>query len=61
MLPGFFTDGEDVGCSRLDGHHGRFAQDDSTIPHIDEGVGCAQIYSNVIGKQAFELLEHECV
>ena len=56
---GFVADGEHVGRARLDGHHRRFAQDDSTIPHIDEAIGSAQIYSNVVGKQAFELCKHE--
>ncbi|HVU28324.1 MAG TPA: hypothetical protein VHG71_11390, partial [Verrucomicrobiae bacterium] len=28
-------------------------------PHVDEGISCSQIYSNVVGKQAFKLRKHE--
>jgi hypothetical protein len=47
---GFFADGEHVGRARLDGHHGRFAQHDALIPHVNERVGRAQVNSNVVGK-----------
>ena len=50
---GFLTDGEHVGRARLDGHHRRLPQNNSAILHIDEGIGCAQVYSNVVGEQAF--------
>ena len=55
----FVTDGQHIGRAGLNGHHRRFAQDDSAIPHIDEGICRAQIYSNIVGKQAFELRKHE--
>ena len=56
---GFGPDGQHVGRARLDGYNRRFAQDDSAVPHIDEGVSCAQVYSNIVGKQAFKLRKHE--
>ncbi len=52
---GFFAHGQDVGGARLDGDHGRLPQDDPAISHINEGIGRAEVYSNVVGKQAFEL------
>src|SRR3984885_13999438 len=55
----FFTDSQHVRRARLNCHHRWFAQDDSAIPHIDEGICRAQVYSNVIGKQAFELRKNE--
>jgi hypothetical protein len=57
---GFFTDGQDVGCSRLNGYNGRLPQYDSLIANIDQGICGAEVNSNVIGKQAFELRKHEC-
>src|SRR5471030_436612 len=56
---GFLTDGQHIVRARLNGDHGRFPQDNATSPDIHETVGRAQINSNIVGKQAFKLCEHE--
>src|SRR4030095_7435363 len=55
---GLFAYGQDVGGSRLDGDHRRFAQDYPLVPDINERVGGAKIDANVVGKEAFKLRKH---
>ncbi len=56
---GFFAYGQDVGGAGLNGHDGRLPEHDAFIPHVNERVGGAQVNSNVVGKQAFNLCKHE--
>jgi len=56
---GFRTDGQHVGRARLNGYNRRFAQDDSTVPHIDEGVGCARSIPISLENRLCELRKHE--
>src|SRR5262249_13214053 len=53
------ANGEDVCSARLNRDHGWFAEHNSAVSYVYEGIGCAQVYTNVIGKQAFNLCKHE--
>src|SRR5204863_1808882 len=51
--------GQDVCGARLNRDHGGFAKHNSAVSYVHEGIGCTQVYPNVIGKEAFYLCEHE--
>ena len=56
---GFVANGQDVCGARLNRDHGGFAKHNSSVSYVHEGIGCTQVYPNVIGKEAFYLCEHE--
>jgi hypothetical protein len=56
---GFLTDRQHVGRASLNGHDGGFAQNNAPVSYINERVGSAKVYPNVVGKQAFNLRPHE--
>src|SRR5688572_68766 len=56
---GFFADCQDVGGARLNGDNGRFPQYNSLVSDIYQRVGCSQIDTDIVGKQALNLREHE--
>ena len=48
-LLGLFTQGGHLAGAPLHGHHGGLAKDDALAPHVDEGIGGAQIHPDVGG------------
>ena len=56
---GFFAYGQNVGGPRLDRNNRRFPQNNSPIPHVNNGISRPEVYPNVIGKQALKLRKHE--
>src|SRR5712671_1377627 len=56
---GFFANRQDVVRACLDRDDRRFTQNYPPITHVYEGIGRPEIYSNIVGKQAFKLREHE--
>jgi hypothetical protein len=55
----FLTDCQHVGGASLNGHDGGFSQYNAPISYVNEGIGSPEVYPNVVGKQAFDLREHE--
>ena len=49
---GFLAHRQHVGRAGLDGHDGRLAEHDALVSDINQRIGRAQVYSDVVGKEA---------
>src|SRR6516225_998127 len=56
---GFLANRQNVRGSRLNRDDGRLSQNNPSIPYVDERVCRPKIDTNVVGKQAFNLRQHE--
>src|SRR5688572_14273782 len=56
---GLFPDGQNVGGACLNGNYGGFSQYNALVTYIDQRVCRSQIDTDIVGKQALNLREHE--
>ena len=53
--------GADLTRNGIEGHHGRLAQHDTLILDVNEGIGGAEVYADVVGKVAEEGFGHDSI
>ena len=56
---GFLADRQHVSRASLDRDNGRFSQDNSLVTDVYQGICSPEINTDIVGKQAFKLREHE--